>query len=1537
MIKKLRYILAFLMVAAALAISALAATTTAYVKKGASGTGLSSSSPIGSISEAFGLFSADGGTIYIIGEYPITSGTTISEKKFDYTLKAGSGGCISLSANLALDKNTNDNTVTFDLPFKLVGSDTRILFGGFNNVVFGKSFSVEAPDGGLLNFYGGMRSGTVEAITELPYSIVVNAGKFNVFAGGNFRDSISAYVGSIAAPISITINGGSFGQSGSFPKDTNIKNYDTFNVSGMSILADDATLTINGGTFYHPVYIQGRLGTVSGEASAKSKKVKKDKKYYAIDGDINVNITGGTFKGGAFGAHFTQTSYTTVMRGDYTVKITGGTFAAGTTFDATQVKAYSGSNKKATITYPTSKTLTPVRFDYVNGEKKSYTDPIRVVFIGDSITEGYAAADAGVDRLTESYPAKFLKYAEAAGREVIIGNFGVSASGLHPATQRFYENMLAWPMVSEESAPDYVFIAIGINDASKIGGTNGAFTTYKSNLQKVIKTMGELPDTNKVFVTNALYCVMDIDVTHRAGAVLRPTQKIITKDFIAKDSSKYFFVDLYGLTLSKALDDSLFRAENGKVYERLHPATAGLDFIGNTLYKAAFGGVLKPSTSYLTNTIYVSDSGSAHGDGTASSPISDLGYAYSKLNLNEDCTIYVVGTVSLPINFHTPVSKHGVAFVGYGDNANLKVYGNTLKVGSNVRFSNLTLTAAGEKLNVIGAYHNVEMSSNMKTSGVCSFYAGFHPHSEVSASSNAIHDSVASASSSRDCTIKINGGTWHNFALGNARYTSDAPTGTYSGTINATIGSGATVGNSSSNHLGVVGLNYFTGTINITVNSWGTSTINEYASTSSAVYSTAKNTGTVNIKVGSGLSKKIVYGPVKPKLSFDGSAVTVKWDKKTAADRYRIFRRVAGASSWDDVNRYTKELSYTDKTAVAGTAYEYAVQAQVLVGDEYSYSEAYVVSFTPKKLSVPTVTAKNTVEGVSVTASDVSGADGYIFYRSADGSNLTQIAKSTSSTYVDKGAKANTKYYYYARAYSGASQSKISVAAATIRLAAISPSVYYKAEVSGVHLMWSDVPNAERYRVFRREAGESAWDDVSRYVSESDYIDTSVKVGTSYEYAVQAWVPLDGGYVYGPLSVKTITPATVNAPTVTAKNTVNGVSITASEVSGADGYLFLRSTNGTSFTQIGKSEKTTYVDKTAIADTTYYYCARAYKGANQSENSAAAATVRLASVEAVVYYNGADNSVHLEWNAVKNAERYRIFRREAGESAWDSVNRYTADTEYADATAAVGTEYEYSVQAWVALDGGYVYSPLTVEAITPTVHSVPALTAKSTSSGIVLTSTAVADADGYIFYRSADGETFEEIASTAVNTYTDKDAGSGYNYYYKVCAFFDASGKESVSDFSNVVLVMSYAYAEVNSGAEYSKIEERADGADFTVLEMQYACGTEAVLKEIPSGAYVYAVYGEFIIQNVEIDEEALTVTLPYADADAIVFADEPIVNYGDANGDGEISLFDTVKTLKYFAGDSTELDACAANISGDIEISVVDVLMILSKVLNTK
>ncbi len=271
--KKIIIITAFILsLVCALAFFASAADPTAvYVKNGGTGNGLSYDTPIGDIKAAVKLVGNTACDVIVIGEYPISASTTFAEVGGNVTFKGVDGGCLTVSANMALTANSNENVYTFDIPITLSGSDTRILYGSFNSVVYGKNFTVTAPDGGRLNFYGGMDASAVDCVSpEIPYSITVNNGTFNVFAGGSLRKDIHNYVGSVAAPITVTINGGTFGAVATYSTESHNKNYNTFSVSGMSILANDATLNINGGTFNCPVYVPGRMGTVSSQAAEKS-------------------------------------------------------------------------------------------------------------------------------------------------------------------------------------------------------------------------------------------------------------------------------------------------------------------------------------------------------------------------------------------------------------------------------------------------------------------------------------------------------------------------------------------------------------------------------------------------------------------------------------------------------------------------------------------------------------------------------------------------------------------------------------------------------------------------------------------------------------------------------------------------------------------------------------------------------------------------------------------------------------------------------------------------------------------------------------------------------------------------------------------------------------------------------------------------------------------------------------------------------------------------------------------------------------------
>ena len=864
---------------------------TVYVADGATGDGTSAASPLGTLTDAAAALGGKGGTIVLCGDLTVSAKTTIPEQSGDLTITAQNGAALLIKQRLQFAKNTNDNVITIDLPMHVTANFACYMFGGFNNIVFTENVTVE-HDGGAnasLSFYGGVQAGeattNADCITELPYSITVNGGTFNHFGGGNMRLGIDNFVGSIAAPISITIGGGTFGKEGTYSTDSNNKNYDTFSVSGMSILADDAELTITGGTFHAPVYVQGGIGVVMSKASEKSKTTASDKKYYAIDGDITVNISGGTFGGGAVGAYYTQAAYTQVMRGNYTVKLSGSPdFTVKTLFDATQVKAYAGKSEKASITYPTSlKNIEVKRFDVVNGAKKTYEEPLRVAFIGDSITEGYAMYAARVDRLTQSYPANFLKYAEADGREVIVSNYGIGSAGLAKSSTRYYNNMLAWPMVSEETDADYVFFALGTNDGSAAGGAGGALQQYETNLTEMVKFMGDLPDTEKVFVTNAIYRKTSTTVSDiRVSAVIHPIQQRVAEKFASAEPNKYAFVDMYGLTLSAAADESLFRDNNGKINERLHPTQTGLALMGKICYDAAFKGVTKPATDYKRTDIYVSSKGKIFGAGTKEDPTSSLPVAFDKIALGSEVTIHIDGTFAFDGNIFFPLTASKITVVGEGNSAMLVCGGDSFKIGTDIKFDNITLSSSKSSgTSIMACFNDFELTETVKTKGTWSFYAGHNVFSAVDPASTSTFDTAESVSSDNDCTIILNGGTFVNFLLGNRRFTGGAPFGTYSGNMTAVIGKNVSF-TGSPQYRAINGHNYVTGSVHVTVYSWAAGqTPAEFCPTGTMTngitYNAAANTGKTTIVI----SDPPASAGVELKMTVGKTTYTLNGETKT--------------------------------------------------------------------------------------------------------------------------------------------------------------------------------------------------------------------------------------------------------------------------------------------------------------------------------------------------------------------------------------------------------------------------------------------------------------------------------------------------------------------------------------------------------------------------------------------------------------------------------------------------------------------------------
>ncbi|MBR5538832.1 MAG: SGNH/GDSL hydrolase family protein [Clostridia bacterium] len=832
-----------------------------YISSGGKGekTGLTPEDAAATMGTAVKKLTADG-TVYIVDTFRLYGPRAmLTDIAHSITFKPyNENSVFHFDGEWYVSTSTSNNTYTFDIPITVDSGETHKIVGGFNNFVFTEKFVVNG--GGDLEFYGGFHQDTEEGnsvtkekkgIATADYSITVKNGRFSKFYGGNLRNAIEDYYGSLAGHVTINISGGTFGKSGTYNLATNNKSFDAFSVSGMSVLANGATLNISGGTFNTPIYIQGRTDTISSKASEISKTVASNKKYYAMDGDVKVNITGGTFNGGEISAYYTHASYTTLIRGNFDVSITGGTFKKDTVIDATQVVPYKNSTKKATITYQNVTNITPKRFDVVNGTAKTYDEPIRVVFIGDSITEGYAPAAAGVVRLTDGYPAKFLAKCEAEGKEVIVSNFGIGSAGFLPTAGRYYMNMLAYPMVTEETEPDYVFFAMGTNDANAVGGTNGAYQLFEKNFEDIVTLMGEKDTVDKVLITNAIYRNSNMSASHRMAGALHAIQKRVA-DKLHEEDARYNFVDLYGLTLPMAKYYTLFAYGTDTDGDNLHPTKEGLKAMGEFCYDAAFNDVYAPQNDYHLTEIYLSDKGRPFGEGTKDSPINNIHYANGLAAYGKEVTFYIDGTFTLPdsTNVFLTENPSKLSIVGTSDEAKLVVRGNTLKCGTNTTFDNIILeNNYSEGTYIVGCYNDITITDSVKTTSVTGkawhFTAGYTVYTVSEPVTTGTFDTEKSASSDKDCTVIVNGGSFTRFVLGNIRLDPVAPIGSYTGEMIAHIGDGATI-STTEKYVGIVGHNYNQGKIAANTSSHS---LKEYATFSTVsspiVKDDAKNTGSV--------------------------------------------------------------------------------------------------------------------------------------------------------------------------------------------------------------------------------------------------------------------------------------------------------------------------------------------------------------------------------------------------------------------------------------------------------------------------------------------------------------------------------------------------------------------------------------------------------------------------------------------------------------------------------------------------------------------
>ncbi len=562
--------------------------------------------------------------------------------------------------------------------------------------------------------------------------------------------------------------------------------------------------------------------------------------------------------------------------------------------------------------------------------------------------------------------------------------------------------------------------------------------------------------------------------------------------------------------------------------------------------------------------------------------------------------------------------------------------------------------------------------------------------------------------------------------------------------------------------------------------------------------------------------------PAAPRVTIGNSSDSGKpkltWAAVDGAAKYEIYRSTQQSTGYSLLGT-TTSTSYVNTGAAAGKTYSYRVKAVNSAGTS-AYSN--IVSGRAKAAipAAPRVTIGNSSASgkPQLTWAAVDGAAKYEIYRSTQQSTgFTLLGTTTSTSYVNTGAAVGKTYYYKVRALNvdgaaGAYSSTVSGAAKAVAPAAPTVTMTYS-DGGKPKLTWSAVSGAASYRVYRSESRGTGYSLLGTTTSTS-YVNTGAAVGKTYYYRVKA-VNSAGTSAYS-----NIVSGTARTPAPAAPVLKGGTSsasgkpqLTWAAVDGAAKYDVYRSNSADgTFSKVGSTDKTTYVNTGAVKGVTYFYKIRAVgaSGASGFSNTVAIHVAGVVKAPAAVVLSGikADAAgITVTWKTTANADTYNVLRRDASNTAWKVIARGVSGTSYKDTTVARGVMYSYTVQG-VAADGvttGPYDTTGKSAKVTASASTTPGyVTMKDArrvtigEKGILLTWTTATNAKTYNVYRAANppksGDTLRPVPASkwvlvakkvSALSWKDTTGTSGTTYAYMVRGVA-ADGKTLSTSYNTV-------------------------------------------------------------------------------------------------------------------------------------------------------
>ncbi|MCA9285857.1 MAG: hypothetical protein KDA22_11610, partial [Phycisphaerales bacterium] len=419
--------------------------------------------------------------------------------------------------------------------------------------------------------------------------------------------------------------------------------------------------------------------------------------------------------------------------------------------------------------------------------------------------------------------------------------------------------------------------------------------------------------------------------------------------------------------------------------------------------------------------------------------------------------------------------------------------------------------------------------------------------------------------------------------------------------------------------------------------------------------------------------------------------------------------------------------------------------------------------------------------GVTVTWNAVAAATEYLVFRNTvqSAGSATQIATSTTPSYLDTSATPGQTYYYWAKSTNGCSTSGFSAsnAGSVAPLPAIPGGVMASdGELCGsVLVVWSPVTGASTYQVWRNTTNSSGTAQLIGSAGATPYSDTTATPGTTYFYWVKSGnaCGATSGFSASDSGLAGGTPGTTTGVAATDGTSCGSVTVTWNAVSGASSYSIWRNTTNNSGTavQIGTAGASPFIDGGASSTAQFYWvraensCGSSGFGTSNSGFAASAPGI----TSGVAATDGAScGSVTVTWNAAGGATSYSIWRSATNDSGTAVQIGTSAGSPFVDGGASASTQFYWvrginscGTGPFGTSDGGF-------GGAAPSAPTGLAATDGTTCGAVNVSWNAVSGASSYSIWRSTtnDPGTATQIGTAAGSSFVDDSAAATTQYYW---------------------------------------------------------------------------------------------------------------------------------------------------------------------------